>query len=113
MKIKDLSLLTPEQKVELILLQSEENNLLKEELKKYKAKIKGLESRFSKNSRNSHKAPSSDQKKTQSTKPKSKNKPGGQAGHKGHHLKMSTVPDSKPTAIITLSSYSTVVSGFI
>ncbi len=52
MKVQDLSLLTPEKKVELILLQAEENNLLKEENKKFKDNLQRLQN---KNSKNSHK----------------------------------------------------------
>lgn len=62
-KVQDLSLLPSDQKIELILLQAEEINLLKESISQLKLKIKALEERKSKNSRNSSKPPSSDQKK--------------------------------------------------
>lgn len=49
-----------------------------------------------KDSSNSHNSPSQDKSKPQrnrSLRPKSKRKPGGQSGHKGHTLKMSQNPD--------------------
>lgn len=57
-KVQDLSLLPPDQKIKLILLQAEEINLLKESISQLKLKIKALEERKSKNSRNSSKPPS-------------------------------------------------------
>jgi transposase len=94
MKIEDLPLLTPEKKIELILLQAEQVQLLKEVVKNLKDKIKKLQC---KNSNNSHKPPSSDQnrkkKKTQSLRKKSGKNPGGQPGHKGDTLKKVANPD--------------------
>ena len=55
-------------------------------------KIKELEKRLNEDSHNSHKPPSSDnpytksENKTKSTRKKSGKSPGGQKGHKGHHL---------------------------
>lgn len=97
MKIQDLSLLTPEKKVELILLQAEENNLLKEEVKKLKDSLQRLQN---KNSKNSHKPPSSDQnksKRTRSLSKKSGKSQGGQPGHKGHNLAKVSNPDQTIT----------------
>ena len=64
------------------------------------ARIKELEDRLSKNSSNSSKPPSTDQKTKPSPKSlrkKSGKKPGGQLGHKGKTLLVSKTPD----AIIT------------
>jgi len=100
MKITDLSLLTPEEKIEFILLLSEQNNLQREEISKLKEKFKKLESRLAKNSKNSHKPPSSDKnkhKKTESLRKKSGKSPGGQSGHKGYNLKKVTHPDKTIT----------------
>ena len=96
MKLNDLSLLTTEEKLELIILQAEENNLQKEQIRNLKEKIKRLESKEAKNSKNSHKPPSSDQnkpKKTNSLRKKSSKKRGGQPGHKGYNLARVDAPD--------------------
>lgn len=57
-------------------------------------RIKELEDRLNKNSRNSNKPPSSDEfVKPKSQRKKSGKKSGGQKGHKGHTLKMTDTPD--------------------
>ena len=57
-------------------------------------RIKYLEDQLSLNSRNSSKPPSSDiSKRSISVKGKSNRKSGGQPGHKGHKLEMSSSPD--------------------
>ena len=59
-------------------------------------RIKELEDQIAKNSRNSSKPPSSDglnHKKTESLRPKSNRKTGGQPGHKGHKLELRSDPD--------------------
>jgi len=66
-----------------------------EEIEELKKRIKALEDRLGQNSSNSSKPPSSDwPKKLRSLRTKSGKLPGGQKGHKGHNLKMVTVPDS-------------------
>ena len=82
----------------------EENALLKEQVKvlqasiqDLKAQVQHLQERQAKDSHNSHLPPSSDrfarQKKTRSQRKRSGKKPGGQAGHDGHHLALSATPD--------------------
>lgn len=101
MKIKDLSHLSPEQKIEFILLQAEKINILEESINQLRAKIKMLEEKKRKNSRNSSKPPSSDQKKTRSLRRKSDKKPGGQPGHEGHFLEIKKDPDEIQTNTIS------------
>ena len=63
---------------------------------KMESRIKELEDQISKNSKNSSKPPSSDGYKKPSPKSlrqKTGRKVGGQKGHKGHNLKMTTNPD--------------------
>jgi transposase len=58
-------------------------------------RIKELESRLNKSSRNSNKPPSSDEfVKPKSQRKKTGKKSGGQKGHKGHTLKMTDTPDN-------------------
>jgi len=74
---------------QLILLQIDNNDL--------KVRIKHLEDRLAKNSRNSSKPPSADglnKPKPKSLRPRGKRKPGGQKGHKGRTLRMVENPDS-------------------
>ena len=101
----DFSNLNAADKITLFYLQQEQINLLKEKNKRLEIRLKALESKLAKNSSNSNKPPSSDKhnlgkkpKKTTSSRKKSERKPGGQPGHKGHTLEMS----SKPDEIITL-----------
>lgn len=88
---------------ELIRLQ-EENTLLKEQVKllqesvsELTTQVQHLQERLAKDSHNSHLPPSSDrfsrQKKTRSQRKRSGKKPGGQAGHDGHHLAVSATAD--------------------
>lgn len=57
-------------------------------------RIKELEDQLSRNSRNSSKPPSSDNKSIIVRKQRGKGrKPGGQAGHRGHQLDLSSEPD--------------------
>jgi transposase-like protein len=98
---QNVSELCSSEKTIVIQMLQEQNNLLKEKINRIEAKLKVLEGQRAKNSRNSHKPPSSDNnkpKKTQSLRKKSGKKPGGQVGHKGHTLEISATPDT----IITL-----------
>jgi len=92
----DVSHLDSADKTVLIDMLNEKNNLLIEKYNRLEARFKLLEARLAKNSSNSSKPPSSDTKKpkkTESLKKKSGKKPGGQPGHKGHTLEMSSAPD--------------------
>ncbi len=68
---------------------------LLERLNKVESRVKELEDRFSKTSRNSSKPPSGDGfgKRTKSLRRKSDKSSGGQAGHQGHTLEWSSEPD--------------------
>jgi len=84
------------EKTILIEMQQEQILLLKEKTKRLEKRLKEIEGKLSKNSRNSNKPPSSDTKKikkTTSSKKKSDKSPGGQPGHKGNNLAMSKTPD--------------------
>ncbi len=70
------------------------NALLIERTEKLEKRVKELEDRLNKNSKNSSKPPSTDEFiKPKSNRKKSDKKSGGQKGHKGHTLKMSDAPD--------------------
>ena len=76
------------EKAVLIEMLFEKINLLEDKIGRLQIKNKLLESRLAKDSKNSHKPPSSDQKgkknrppRTTSSRGKSNNKPGGQSGH--------------------------------
>ncbi len=60
------------------------------------ARVEMLEKRLAINSHNSHRSPSSDglkkKRRTQSERKASGKSPGGQLGHKGHHLPLSETP---------------------
>lgn len=74
-----------------------QKNKYEKKIEKLEKRIKDLENRFLKDSRNSHKPPSSDglkkPPKTQSLREKSKRKPGGQKGHKGYTLEWCGKPE--------------------
>jgi transposase len=75
---------------------SDELSSYKKTISKFERRIHTLESRLAKNSRNSHKPPSSDRfdkPKPMSLREKTGKKPGGQKGHKGYTLKMTKHPD--------------------
>lgn len=99
-KKTDVSHMHDAEKTVLIQMLFEKINLLEDKIGRLQVKNKLLESRLEKDSKNSHKPPSSDQKgkknrapRTTSSRGKSNKKPGGQSGHKGSHLKMSNKPD--------------------
>ena len=83
----------------LLTLVGQQQQLLdkqQELLEKQQVRLQELEDRLAKNSINSSKPPSSDPpgvKRTQSLRKKSKKKPGGQYGHKGHKLELSARVD--------------------
>ncbi len=76
---------------------------LQESIKQLREQVNKLQAQLAKNSQNSSLPPSSDrfsrQKKSQSLRTKSGKKPGGQTGHPGHTLQMST----QPTEVIELA----------
>lgn len=79
------------------------NSLLEEQVKQLTEQVKRLQEQLAKNSQNSSLPPSSDrfvrQSKSRSLRSKSGKKRGGQAGHQGHTLQMST----EPTEVIPLA----------
>ncbi|HNV19850.1 MAG TPA: IS66 family transposase [Rectinema sp.] len=86
----------PEAVIEIIQKQNEEIQALKEIVKQLTLRVQELEARLNQNSSNSNRPPSSDglSRKDRRTKErKSKKKRGGQKGHEGSQLKMSTHPD--------------------
>lgn len=73
----------------------EENKALREQLRSLLQQLE--RSQVKKDSHNSHNPPSQDKSKplkTKSRRKKSSRKPGGQKGHKGHHLQMVDNPDT-------------------
>jgi transposase len=70
---------------------------LEESVRQLSEQVQSLQERLVKDSHNSHLPPSSDrfarQKKTRSQRKRSGKKPGGQAGHDGHHLALAPSPD--------------------
>lgn len=78
-----------------------EINQKNQEIEELKAEIQKLKAQLKKSSQNSSKPSSQDINRTkiQNNREKTNRKPGGQPGHKGHHLKK-----MKPTKIITLEA---------
>ncbi len=73
---------------------AEENQVLRQRISQLETLLKEALDKLNKNSHNSSKPPSSDMfGKTQSLRPASGKKPGGQIGHKGITLRMKEVPD--------------------
>lgn len=95
-KKAEVSHLSHAEKTLLIEMMQEQVLLLKEKNQRLEERLKILEGRLKKDSKNSSKPPSSDFKKTRKTKSlkkKSGKKPGGQPGHAGSHLALSEAPD--------------------
>lgn len=95
-KLPNLKILTSEQKDTLIIALWEQNQLLHKHITQLEGRIKNLEAQLAKNSRNSHKPPSSDGLKKPNPKSQRKNngrKTGGQAGHPGSTLEQVDNPD--------------------
>ena len=101
-RLPDLNKLSHQEKDVLILALWERNAYLEklvaaqqETIAHLTARVKELEDRFAKNSKNSSKPPSSDgyKRQTRSLRKKSGRKPGGQEGHPGTTLKMVEKPD--------------------
>lgn len=72
-----------------------ENSSLREKMEEVLARLGEVEGKLAKDSHNSSKPPSSDGlgRKRASLRKKSEKKPGGQAGHRGHTLKIAQRPD--------------------
>ena len=72
-----------------------ENSALREEGRRLQEQLLALQEQLAKNSRNSSRPPSADHfhRQPKSLREKSGKKPGGQAGHQGHHLSLVDTPD--------------------
>lgn len=92
-KKPEVSHLSHAEKTVLIEMMQEQILLLKEKNQRLEERLKTLEGRLKKNSKNSNRPPSSDFKKTKSLKKKSGKNPGGQPGHAGSYLSLSETPD--------------------
>lgn len=73
-----------------------ENAALREQVQGLLAEVHQLRGQLAQDSRNSSKPPSSDgfARKTKSLRQKSGKKPGGQPGHRGHHVRLVETPDT-------------------
>jgi transposase len=96
--MKSLDALSREDLVQIIERQAEM-------IAQLKARITELEGQISKNSRNSHRPPSSDGlkkvRRTKSERSSSTRSTGGQPGHSGHHLSFSLHPDVQEVHSLT------------
>jgi transposase len=87
-----------EQAREGIVLQATIIEQLLDQIKILQARVETLEAKLAKNSRNSHKPPSSDgydKPQPKSRRKKSQRRPGGQRGHKGYTLNQVDTPDER------------------
>lgn len=93
----------PEAVISLIEQAIEANEMLVQQVILLQTRVNELEQQIAKNSRNSHKPPSSDglKKQTKSLRQKSKRKAGGQKGHKGQTLKQVAKPDKIVKRFVT------------
>src|SRR5579859_2050672 len=73
-----------------------ENAGLREQVQTLVAEVQALRGRLAKDSHNSSKPPSSAglARKTKSLRKPSGKKPGGQPGHRGHHVVLAAMPDA-------------------
>jgi transposase len=72
---------------------SEQLRIALQLLEQLQQQVQGLEARLQQDSHNSHWPPSRDKGRTKSLRQRSGKKPGGQAGHEGHTLKMVSEPE--------------------
>src|SRR6266700_6471337 len=74
----------------------QENSALRDQVALLSERISVLEAKLAKDSHNSHLPPSSDrfQRQPKSLRKKSGKKPGGQSGHPGSSLLLSSTPDT-------------------
>ena len=84
--------MTKDEKLEQL---QQENSALREQVALLSERISELEARLAKDSHNSHLPPSSDRfhRQPKSLRKKSGKQPGGQSGHAGNTLKLSSTPD--------------------
>ena len=73
----------------------QENSALRDQVAQLSERISVLEAQLAKDSHNSHLPPSSDRfhRQSKSLRKKSGKQPGGQSGHAGNTLKLSSTPD--------------------
>ena len=93
-----------EQAREVIALQAAIVEQLLSQIKLLQTRVEDLEAKLAKNSRNSHKPPSSDgydKPQPKSRRKKSHRRPGGQRGHKGHTLNQVDAPDERRRYVLS------------
>src|SRR5438132_7452535 len=80
---------------EQITLLERELSLQQEQMAQFAEQVKALQERLAKDSHNSHLPPSSDRfgRQPKSLRKQSGKQPGGQSGHAGNTLKLSSTPD--------------------
>lgn len=93
--LPNISRLSEQEKTDLILTLLSRIQTLESEIKTLQARLSKYEEQLAKNSRNSSKAPSTDNVKPRpkSRREKTGKPSGGQPGHEGHTLEMSNDPD--------------------
>ena len=93
-----------EQAREVIALQAAIIEQLLNQIKLLQTRVEDLEAKLAKNSRNSHKPPSSDgydKPQPKSRRKKSHRRPGGQRGHKGYTLNQVDAPDERRRYVLS------------